>query len=272
MRVIDRQNGIPEFAVPIDNVDIAFVGQCVKWGGDGCLNIGTASGAFDTTTEAIIAGIVRGENTISGSEAYEDGSVVSGFSGRKVTGVSTQAAQVARNIQGNSGMYSKRDKQVILFLDTLDIRTRIEAAIFNAAYGTAPTLLTATTANTAGTTIVHNTADFTPAAGDLSTIYCRSGANAGIYRVCQDTSLTTTTVTQAFENDIAIGDTFIKVNVRQGACRMQTDGEGLYINTGADLSSDYWGIIVESLDLRIANQEKAVFRFSPLHFLGAARS
>ncbi len=269
MRVIDTELGVGGLNVPLDDTDIAFVGQCVKWGGDGVLNIGTASGVYDTSTEARIAGIVRGENTDAATAVLEDGTVVSGFSGRKVTGVNTQATQKARKVLGNKGMYKKADVMNLLFLDTVRSFTRIEAPIYNAAYGTAPSVLTADAISADGLTIAHTAtaADFTPAASDLSTIFCRSGINAGLYRVCTDTSTTTTTVDKAFPDDIAVDDTFVKVNIRQGHTRMQTDAEGLYIDTGADLSANYWGIEVEYLDLRNAGQEKAIFTWNVIHFL-----
>ncbi len=269
MRVIDTALGVGGLNHPLDNVDIAFAGQCVQHTGDGVANIGTASGVFDTSTEVRIAGVVRGENTDAATAVLEDGTVVSGFSGRKVTGVVTQAAQIARKVLGNKGMYKKADPQVLLFLDPIRHDTRIEASIFNAAFGTAPSVLTADAISADGLTIAHTAtaADFTPAATHLSTIFCRSGVNAGLYRVCTDTSTTTTTVRRAFPFDIAIGDTFVKVNIRPGFSRMQTDSEGLYIDTGADLSANYWGIDVEYLDLRNAGQEKAIFTWNVIHFL-----
>lgn len=249
---------------PVDATDIAYEGQVVKWTSDGVANIATASGDFDTSGLAMIAGVVVGTNNVT--PVYHDGTVISGYNGAQITGLATQANLVAANHFGQGGMYTKGEKLAMVQIALLGPDVLVKAPIRNAAWATGPTLLTETTGNTAGTTITTNAADFTPAAADLSTIFCRTGANAGSYRVCTDTSTTVHTVAHPFTHDIAIGDTFVKVNIRQGACRMQTDAEGLYIDTGASLATNYWGITVLYMNLKNANEEYAIFKFNPNHF------
>ena len=131
--------------------------------------------------------------------------------------IATQAAQLARDVILGGGMYSPNDPQLLMKISIITPWTVLEGPIFNAAIGTAPTLLTdtagsATGYTTAGTT---NACEFTPVANSC-TIYCRSGANAGLYRVTNDTSTTAPDVTVAFPYDVAIGDTFVRVGAKQG--------------------------------------------------------
>ncbi|GAG78914.1 unnamed protein product, partial [marine sediment metagenome] len=66
------------------------------------------------------------------------------------------------------------------------------------------TLLTQTGAASAtGVTATTNTCGFTPVAG-LCTIYARSGANAGVYRVTDGASATAQQWDVAMPNDTAV--------------------------------------------------------------------
>ena len=98
----------------------------------------------------------------------------------------------------------------------------------------------------------------------FATVYARSGANEGLYRVADDTSATVHTWDHAMMEDIAIGDTFVKVFAKQGWGHTQFDAFGLYVNNGATVTS-YYGIFVESLDLRVAGEESLTFRFGANH-------
>lgn len=254
--------------VPINDTAEIFAGQFVTWpvaGGDGVTTPGIAVGAFNTTTEEIIAGVVVTTN--NRTKVFEDETTVANFAGEEITGVNTQADQNARNSFGHGGMYSKNDPQSLVQIAVCDATTRIRGRIYNGAYGTAITTLTNTVASATGVLVTHNNND-DAGDSDLSTIYCRTGANAGLYRVVSTAAIGTSTVTHAFPNAIAVGDTFVRVNLKQGFSQMQTDANNLYIDNGANPTDAYWGLMVDFLDLRTSGQEFCEFRFCPSHFTG----
>jgi len=88
--------------------------------------------------------------------------------------------------------------------------TLVRAPIYNAAYGTALTVQTNTSASSGGVTITDASNLVTDIEDDYATAYCRTGANRGIYRiVTTSTSTSVNTVTVPFPNAIAVGDTFV---------------------------------------------------------------
>ena len=60
--------------------------------------------------------------------------------------------------------------------------TLVKAPIYDTVWGTALTELVETSGNADGVTITHANQAITDCADDFSTIYCRSGANRGLYR------------------------------------------------------------------------------------------
>lgn len=228
------------------------------------LPLAVPAGAFDTTNLQIVAGVVTGID--DRNPTYDP---TTGL--QYVTGTYTSQAQLAaRTTTGQEGMYSKGDSQVLLQITEILPGTVLRAPIYNAAYGTAPTLLTATAGSTDGgvTAATTNACDFTNVAA-CGTIYCRSGANAGIYRVSKDTSTTAPSVTTAFPADIAIGDKFVRVPIKQGHSTAYIDGPGLYIDCSKNpviAGTNLFSIIVYNLNLETAGKEYAEFRFGADHF------
>jgi len=262
MELVDLKNSQLLDVVVTGTAEL-FVGSLVEWSGEGVDLLDQASGAFDTTGETVIAGIVVGTN--NQEKVFENGGTVANFSGEKITGLVTQAGLVGRTQFGNRGMYAKGEKLALVQIALIDTTTRLRAPIFNAAFGTAPTLLTATAVDTDGLTETTNANESTGVA-DLSTIYCRSGANAGSYRVTDDTSATVHAHDHPWTHDAAIGNTFVKVNIKQGFCRTQFDAAGLYIDSNEEVTTNYYGVFVDYIDLRVAGEEFCEFRFMPKHF------
>lgn len=224
------------------------------------------AGVADLTNFQVPAGIVVGLNkyrTASVSATlgqYDGGTCV------------TQAAQLARDFRGAEGMYAKNDPQVLVLVQKINQSTVIEGPIKNAAIGTAPTVSIDTGgADTTGYTsagTVSPGGDFTPVA-NLCTIYCRTGANAGLYRVTADTTSTAPQTTVAFPYDVVAGDTFVRVPLKQGISYIYIGGSdvpGMYINNALGLATNYFTVFVDKLDLRVAGEETAQFRFASMHF------
>jgi hypothetical protein len=225
------------------------------------LPLAVPAGAADTSNFQIPAGVVVGFN--NRTPTYD-----ATWKANSAAGVLTQALQVSRDWALNKGMYAIGDPQVLLDVAIIEPCSLIEGPIFNAAYGTAPTVVTDTGgADTTGYTTAGTTGacDFTPVA-DYATIYCRTGANGGLYRTTNDTSTTAPDVTVAFPYDVVLGDTFVRVPLKQGYSRIYIAGPGMYIDASATPATNYFSVFVEKLDLAIAGSEKALFRFANIHF------
>jgi len=255
--------------VPVSESAEVFVGSLVQWDTDtaGVEVLGVANGAYDADNDSVIAGLVVATSNDINNKVYEDGTTVAGFAGEEITGVVSQANLMARrNFAPGGGMYAKGERMALVQIAVLDCTTRIRGRLYNAAYGTAPTVLTATAGSADGgvaDTYVTNASELASVA-NYSTIYCRSGANAGLYRVLSTASTTTHLNDVAFPQDVSIGDTFVMCPQRQGYSRIQVDAQSLYINTAAITS--YYGVFVDQLDLRVAGEETVEFRFAPNHF------
>lgn len=217
------------------------------------------AGAADTTNFQCVLGIVTG---------ISNRTPVSDSTGQYGTGVTTQAAQLAREWCGGEGMYAKGDPQLLVLVTEITSSTIVEGPVFNAALGTAPTVVTDTAGtDTTGYTSAGTTTacDFTPVA-NLCTIYCRTGRNAGLYRVTADTSTTAPQVTVGFPYDVALGDAFVRVPFKQGHSKIYISGPALYVNCAQTPATNYFSVFVYGMDLSTAGAEKVQFRFSTVHF------
>ena len=135
--------------------------------------------------------------------------------------------------------------------------TLIRAPIYKGVWGTALYEIVNTTENSAGTTVVSPVA--TADIGDvLGMIYCRSGANRGMYRTIAAITTVTTTVTVPFPNTIAAGDTFVQVSLLLGFGNMMSSAAADCLDgnlTGADGHSVYF----HEINLEESGKEYAVF-------------
>jgi hypothetical protein len=252
-----------------DGSSTYYKGQIVTFSGASagdtngtCLPLAVPVGAADTTNKQLIAGIVVGFNRRNPRYA-----TVGGGTFEYDTGVVTQADQVAREYTGAEGMYRKNDPQVLIQVAAINMLSVIRGPIFNNAYGTAPTLLTNTASDTTGGTsaFATNACSFTPVAS-LCTTYCRTGNNAGLYRVSSDTSTTAPANVRAFPYDIGVGDTFVRVPLKQGISYIYISGPGLYINCSATPATNYFTVFCTKLNLSVSGWEYAEFRFGRTHF------
>jgi hypothetical protein len=265
MEVVDLKEEQTAWFPLAGGADTLYVGQLVAWGADGGVTpAGQAAGAYDTTDNNAIAGIIIGVNdlTQTNDATYNTVSVTAVADG------TAQATYNARNWFGQEGMWSKGDSQHLVQVALLDPTTRVKIPVFATAYGTAPALLTVTTGSATGAGMTHNANDVEANTGDEMTYYCRTGANAGLYRVNDLGSNITPGFDKVFPFDIAIGDTFVGIQATTGYCKFQTDAEGIYLENDETLDTNYWGLICEHLDFREAGKEHIVGRFIPRHFGG----
>ena len=266
MEVVDTgSNIIQRIWAPVDAVDIYYVGSLVGWESgafDGVVMAGAGNAGPDTATN--ICGIIEAVDE-------RDPTFSAAVGGTQVTGVSTQAAQIARNLGYSSdrGVRIHGDAAAYVKVALLTPWTKVKIPIYDTTLGTGTTLLTATTADTGGlgATWTTNAMQVTPVANETTT-FCRSGGNAGIMRTSDDASTTDPTHDQAFPFSVAIGDTFIRVPFRSfGQSFITTDTEGQFVDSGVTSATNtYWDFNILELNLEKVGGEYMVGFFSYIHF------
>jgi hypothetical protein len=228
----------------------------------GVRNIIAATGLADTTTKkGMPIGVVSGLATRSGrtySSTYQteyDASVI------------TQAAQLARENIGIEGAISKTDPiAAVQITRIMGTNTVLKGPLYLTTLGVAPTAVTVTTGSSDGLTFIAATSGITTPIAYNATAYCRTGANAGLFRVTSTTGTTTRTLIVAFPYAIAAGDTFIQVPIRLGTCIMQTDALGMFVDAAvSDIGNNYI-VNVWDFDLKEAGKENVTFSFTGDHF------
>jgi len=140
--------------------------------------------------------------------------------------------------------------------------TKVAAPIYNAAYGTALTELEVTTASTTGLVVTHANDTVADGAGmdEFSTVYCRSGANRGHYRVVTTSATTSQTVLTAFPYDTAVGDVFVLATCVLGLGNMDIPATANCIDGNNDLDK-FYNVYYHELDLTDSGREEATLTF-----------
>lgn len=228
------------------------------------------AGAADLTNYQVIAGIITGFNRRTPATVATVGSLKL----ENAATVVAQADQLSVEKVNNEGMYPKSDQQLLIQMTEILPHTIVRGPIYNAAYGTAHGVSTLLVADVDGM-ITPVTAGFVAnewgatAIANAHTLYCRSGANAGIYRVSVNTTATAPAVTTAFPYNAAVGDTFIHAPLKQGHTCVYIGGPGLYIDSSKVptlAGTTLFSVIVYKLDLSTTGREYAEFRFGGDHF------
>jgi hypothetical protein len=167
-----------------------------------------------------------------------------------------------------------REQYAMVEYIPITAETVLRGPIFNAAVGTAPSELTISTGDGTGDGLDFSTttADVATVA-QFATVYFRTGANMGTYRILTSASSTTHEFTPACKGDISAGDKICIVNGLRpfGMCYAYIDSEGMYIDASAALTANYLMIDVLRLDLSEAGNEYVEFRFSPVNFQHTVR-
>ena len=139
----------------------------------------------------------------------------------------------------------------------------VRAPVSFTTIGTAPTTLTVTTGSADGLTFVSNA--LTQATiDDFSTVYCRTGANRGQYRVVTTGATATQTMTIAFTYDISVGDTFVAVQLVKGRTAFDFDSRFQAWLGNAALSNKYRGYCYQ-LNLEESGKEWATIAIAAHH-------
>lgn len=254
--------------VPVEPSEVIYTGALVGVDAatplDGVQPLPAAAGVSNATNADCPFGVVVGNNNVAGNIQYDttlNAEYITQVADTAVYGNSTKYANV-------EGVWAKGDPQAMVEVAVISPETVIRGSLHNATVGVAPSVLTISTASGAdGLDSTTGNADVAPVA-NFTTIYMRSGANRGVYRIITTTSLTAHEWTKAMKYDTAVGDTCVIVNGLRpfGLSRMQVDTEALSINVDAALTADYFFINVLRLDLSEAGNEYVEFQFNPETF------
>lgn len=269
--VVHRGDAPPAVWMPIKPAATIYVGSivCIDQSAldEGVICRGIADGAADTSNKDRPFGVCVGTNLYN--ESYDSTYKTNKIVCAAAAGPHTNTTDY-RNVEGP---WSKGDSgsRAMVKVEMITPSTVLRAPIFNAAVGTAPTLLTVTTGSSDGLGVTTGACDFTPVA-NLSTVYYRKGANAGVYRITDDTSTTVLTHDVATPYDIAVGDTAVRVPLRHSGVsyvRIGDDTCASFIDCSQTPATNYDVIHVVRLDLSEAGSEFVDFMFDGDHFATA---
>lgn len=225
---------------------------------EGVIVRGQADGVSDTTNKDRPLGVVVGHN-LKNEPSFDATYKTQALVDEGATSPLTSTTEFA-NLGGE---FSKGEKRLMVKVQLIGPNTVLSAPIYNDAVGVAPSLLTSTAGSANGETVTTNACDFTPVA-DLNSIYCRTGVNAGIYRVTDDTS-TTVAAWDVYMNGTTatVGETYVRVPVRKGQSyvRFGDDTVCSYLNCSETSAIHYDIIHVQELNLAEAGKERVTFVF-----------
>ena len=236
-----------------------YMGQLVMWKYGGVYPLAAATALPEVTVFPF--GVVLGFNVAPGNATYD-----STYKCEKAASVITQATLLAKagNVAFAEGMQSKGELQLLVKVGLIAPDcTVLEGPICATAFGTAPTVVTCTVADTDGLTgMVHGAADATFLANNAM-YYCRSGKNQGVYRQSYANSGTTPTFYNPWPNVWAVGDTYCATNMGVGRQYVEfgTAGVGMFIDNADNLTHAFV-VNVHSMNLSVAGKETAQFSFA----------
>jgi len=183
--------------------------------------------------------------------AFQDGVYSSTYNGDGITYDTTLA-----NVLANT----HKDAAMVQVARVLPDDTLIRGPIYDGEYKTALTVLTETTGDATGLTVTHAGEAITDIADDFATIYCRTGANKGLYRVVTTGGTGSQVCTVAFPYAISVGDTFVCASCVLGLGGLDIPATADCIDGNVALSS-YYDVEYHSINLEEAGKEFATFTF-----------
>lgn len=262
--------GLQKVWMPIKPSATIYVGSlvCIDQSAldEGLLVRPLAAGASNTTNKDRPLGICVGTNMKN--PVWSSTYLAEYITDPGVTGVRSNTAEYV----GVEGPWAKGDKCAMVEVQLIGPGTVLRAPIRNNAIGTAISSLTSTTGNANGLTVTTGACDFTPVA-NLCTIYCRSGANAGQYRITDDTSTTVATWdVEMLATTATAGETYVRVPLRTHGVSYVQFGDSTvcsYLNASKTPATDYDIIHVVRLDLSVAGREYVEFMFDGDAFCSA---
>ena len=249
-----------------------YVGQLVRQTNEGVDIMAVASGLSDQASKMVGVGLIH-DGTSQNNVPF---GIIVGTNKRIPTYSTTYKAESITYVAPSSATsedycmvegWAKGDLMAMVEVAILDPTVVLRSAIYNAAFGTAPTVGTiASGASTLGATV--NALEATGVAS-CATVYFRTGAAAGCYRVTDDASATALTWDLALTTTCAVGDTLVRINGLRphGYSKCQLDATTKWIDCNEELTSNHFSIVVHKLDLSVPGKEYVEFTLNAYHFL-----
>lgn len=227
---------------------------------EGVISLPVAAGAWNVTNYDVPLGCVIGDNLRK--KVYDSTGLCNKITGGNPHDSTTEYYGVGAPFPGGA-------REPFVKCTMIDPTTILKANLVVDVPGTGPTLVTGlSNASSTGVALTTGSVDVNTVDGG-STIYFRSGANRGQYRLLDSSAgLTAHTWTTPLYADTAVGDTAVVVNVKShGMSRVQL--AATYVNCfdiDYDVASHYFGIDTVLLNLAEAGNEYVEFRWNILNF------
>jgi hypothetical protein len=215
--------------------------------GGGHVQIADAAGeladSMDLMPFGFVTGVKRGKSDITHTAAV---------SGTAQYGDTRTAITTLADVLANGG---PPEVEVCYIIPMV---TMVRVPLFNATWGTALTVLTETTGDATGLTVTHAGEAITNIAAGFATVYCRTGANRGHYRVLTTTNTGANTFLIAMPYAIAIGDTFVIASMKLGPMHWNIPAVADCIDGNHALADSFDGFC-HDLNLEESGKEYCVF-------------
>lgn len=225
-----------------------------------------AVGASNTTNKDVPLGVCVGTN--NKNPVYSSTYLAEYITDPGVTGLRANTAEYV----GVEGPWPGGEKRAMVQVALIGPGTVLRAPIRVTAVGTLLSELTSSAGNANGLTVTTGACNFTPVA-NLCTVYCRAGANAGQYRITDDTSTTVATWdVQMLSTTATTGETYVRVPMRHHGVSYVLIGDGTvasFVDASASPATNYDIIHVVRLDLREKGNEYVEFMFDGDTFCSA---
>lgn len=247
----------------IDDSDTVYVGSIVEVGQNGIKPITAPSGDGSTTAEYMPFGIVIGTNNKTPVFSTT-------YNADYITDATPKGSTT--EFVGVEGPWPKGGRVAMAKVIPLTAETVIRGPLYHDSAGTALTTGTITGANTSNVGCTTDSLRFgnenrTNYMQYKSTIYFRTGTNAGQYRILHSASSTNLLWGKPLNATPAVGDVITVAQVRPfGFSKIKTLTEATGIDNGADASADNYWISVRRLDLSQSGKEYIEFTFMPQMF------
>lgn len=196
-------------------------------------------------------------------DAYAPVGVVLGAINARTEYNSTYKGQVCTYTVTSATMAADEDRKDAATAQVAIVQpfyTVLRAPIYDAAFGTAMTECTEVTGGsyTAYTDTTNTYSN--DIADDWGTMYVRTGANRGLYRVMTSHTTSVCTTTLKFPYANAIGDTFMRAAVKLGHAHLYFGATANYVD-GDQALTNYYHCFVTKIGFDTAGQEWCEFMF-----------
>jgi len=256
--------------VPIKDATTIYVGGLVSLDLDdtseGVIMLPDASGVANATNQDVPYGVCIGTNLKTST--YNTTEKCDYITGPAAADPHDGAS---KEYVGVEGPYSKGDPIAMVKIAVITPSTVLKAPLYyGGTAGTVPTERTLTAGSTDGLTCDVAASDFTPTADCMQTIYFRTGACAGTYRMINYASATDLRWDTATVADPAVGDKIVMVPLRthgiSTVCFDDTTMSWIDTSDAPVLAGTArWSINVLRLDLRESGKEFVEFMFDASH-------